>query len=906
MGRVSYVVVTLLVGVLAFAARAHAATYDVGPGQPFTAIGSVPWESLAPGDIVQIHWRATPYREKWVISRAGTAAQPITVRGIPDASGTLPVISGDGATTRLQLDYTNEQRGLVKIGTASPNVLPQHIVIEYLDLQSAKPGYTFTDDAGNAGIAYAANAAAIYVERGQNITIRGCKMHDAGNGLFIGIYDGDTQDILVEKSYLYDNGNVGSAFEHNNYTAAVGIVFQYNRFGPLCAGCGGNALKDRSIGTVVRYNWIESGNRQLDLVDAEDDPTLIVDPRYRDTYVYGNVLIEPDGAGNSQIVHYGGDSGDEDIYRKGTLHFYENTVVSTRSGNTTLLRLSTNDESADVRNNVVYVTATGNRLAMLDGAGQLALRSNWFKTGWVNSHSGLTGTITIPVPNVTGTSPGFVNEAGQDFHLQSGSAGRDAGTALEAAVLPTHAVVQEYVKHQNGTARSVDATLDIGAYEFVSGGTPLPTGTPTITVTPTRTATRTPTPTRTATRTPTPTRTATPVATTTATTTPGPGATPTHTAVATATVTPTVTPTPAVEDCANCVDDDGDGDVDRADAECAPPADGGGQGIAGGAGAALERCVLGLRKAGDRYGARRLARAQKCLAAATKCVQRKPGDASCLDHASLVCAKERSAFASDEAALAAGVQGACGAVAIADLRAASGLGFAGEDVPCVTDGAAAVASAADLAACVQRGHACRADALAGFAAPRAGELLALAGQDPAADFPCLGIAADGNGAGIGDAARAAALERCAKALQTATAKFARGKTKAVGKCLRALEGCLYEDGVAAPPCLGAAQSACAKAIATLTRPAKGVEAKLVAAIVKSCGTPGFADVLAVNGLGYAAAASTCSGLGVPTLDSAAALATCVARQHECRVEQWLERESPRLRELIDLGGTPLP
>jgi CRISPR/Cas system-associated exonuclease Cas4 (RecB family) len=60
-------------------------------------------------------------------------------------------------------------------------------------------------------------------------------------------------------------------------------VFQYNRFGPLCAGCNGNALKDRSIDTVVRYNWIESGNRQLDLVDAEDDPSLIVDPRYRDT-----------------------------------------------------------------------------------------------------------------------------------------------------------------------------------------------------------------------------------------------------------------------------------------------------------------------------------------------------------------------------------------------------------------------------------------------------------------------------------------------------------------------------------------------------------------------------------------------------------------------------------------------
>src|SRR5262249_23760621 len=161
----------------------------------------------------------------------------------------------------------------------------------------------------------------------------------------------------------------------------------------------------------------ESGNRQLDLVDAEDDPSLVSDPRYRTTFVYGNVLIEPDGAGNNQIVHYGGDSGDTSIYPKGVLHFFQKNVVSTPSRPTTRLRLATNEDTAAVRNNVVYVPASGNELAMLDSAGTLELRANWFKTGYVASHSGLTGTITTPVPNVTGTSPGFVDEAGQDFHL---------------------------------------------------------------------------------------------------------------------------------------------------------------------------------------------------------------------------------------------------------------------------------------------------------------------------------------------------------------------------------------------------------------------------------------------------------------------------------------------------------
>jgi hypothetical protein len=181
-------------------------------------------------------------------------------------------------------------------------------------------------------------------------------------------------------------------------------------------------------------------------------------------------------------------------------------------------------------------------------------------------------------------------------------------------------------------------------------------------------------------------------------------------------------------------------------------------------------------------------------------------------------------------------------------------------------------------------------------------------MDRAPTAPCLAGGADGGGAGVADATRAAALDRCSRALQSAGGKFARGKTKAVGKCLRAVEGCLFADPAESGPCLDAAHAACAKAIGGLARPGTGVEAKLVTVIGAACGTSGapFADVLADAGLGYEALASTCGGLGVANLDSGAALADCVRRQHECRVEQWLEREAPRLRELIQLGATPLP
>src|SRR5690606_38049355 len=102
-----------------------------------------------------------------------------------------------------------------------------------------------------------------------------------------------TENITVSHNYIYGNGVNGSILQHNSYCEAYNILYEYNRFGPLLSGAGGGALKDRSAGCVVRYNWIESGNRQLDLVEA-DGSGLEQAPNYGVTHVYGNILIEPD------------------------------------------------------------------------------------------------------------------------------------------------------------------------------------------------------------------------------------------------------------------------------------------------------------------------------------------------------------------------------------------------------------------------------------------------------------------------------------------------------------------------------------------------------------------------------------------------------------------------------------
>lgn len=447
-----------------------AAVYEVGPQKQYDSIGLVPWENLSPGDSVKIYYRTLPYKEKWVICRQGTQNNWIVIKGIPDASNRLPTIDGTDATTRSQLNFWSEERGVIKIGGANTpaDCMPQYILVENLIIKSARPPNYFTGRNGRT--AYLQNASAIFLEKGENIIVRNCTLYDCGNGFFS---SHDSYNILVEGCYIYDNGIEQDIYEHNNYTESHGITFQYNHFWPLRLNCLGNNLKDRSSGCVIRYNWIESGNRQLDLVDA-DYADIYDSTSYRSTYVYGNIFIEPEGAGNSQICHYGGDSGNEIQYRKGTLYFYNNTVISTRTGHTTLFRLSSESESCDSRNNIIYTSAAGSNLAIIDNTGKVDLYSNWFKTGWVKSHSNTSAKVNNITGNINGNEPGFTDTSKQDFSLLSGSICINNSGPFSSSVLPLNAVTREYKKHQSSIERLIIAAIDIGAYEYKDQGYIIP------------------------------------------------------------------------------------------------------------------------------------------------------------------------------------------------------------------------------------------------------------------------------------------------------------------------------------------------------------------------------------------------------------------------------------------------
>src|SRR5262249_49523925 len=153
----------------------------------------------------------------------------------------------------------------------------------------------------------------------------------------------------------------------------------------------------------------------------------------------------------------------------------------------------------------------------------------------------------------------------------------------------------------------------------------------------------------------------------------------------------------------DCIDNDFDGTTDRESASCPAPADGGDQGVHDLVrGTALAKCQSAIQRAGDGFASKRLARLQKCVTTAFACVQLKPGDAACLGKAGDTCDKSFADITADEGKLAAAITKACSAptVAAADLLDPSGLGYAGEDAPCIALGSGSLGSALDVIDCV--------------------------------------------------------------------------------------------------------------------------------------------------------------------------------------------------------------
>ena len=437
--------------------------YEVGPDEDFKTPSDVPWESLAPGSLVQIHWRSEPYADKWAINTQASALKPVVILGIPNEDGDLPVISAAGATTRTELNFWNEQRVLIKVGGSNlpAGQDPSYIYIEQLEIRDANESNGFRDQNGS-NQSYSVNASGILVENGSHIYIRGNEIHENGYGVFTA---SRAENITISHNFIYENGVEHHNDYHNAYSESSNVIYEYNHFGPLRNNARGNNIEDRSAGVIIRYNWIEEGNAHLNISNSDKD-FIIGNPAYRSTYVYGNVLTESNvDSSAASFIQYGGYSSNSNFRRQGTIYIYNNTFINSDTTRSYLIDMSTSDETADIRNNVVYAlhgkNSPSDSSAISTGIttsnGTIVGRHNWLQEGWdlPNLGNNVTG-----FNNIEGYLPGFEDFSQQKFQPATGSVLLNAATEQH---INSHSIQYQYNKHQEQRIRLDNGALHVGA-----------------------------------------------------------------------------------------------------------------------------------------------------------------------------------------------------------------------------------------------------------------------------------------------------------------------------------------------------------------------------------------------------------------------------------------------------------
>ncbi len=352
-------------------------------------LADVPFKSLQPGDVVYVHATSGGYHESFQLMNSGTERMPIRIVGVNDPrTGEKAALDGSNAVagpsvTQGYYTYLFPYGGII-ISPAKGfrwGDAPSHLSIENLEIRNFNMRNTMTNPSGKV-VNWDRFACGIYCERVRQLTVKNCSIHHNGNGFFANSKYGaaaDSRDILIDHNTFNFNGNPGTYSEHHLYSEANGITIQNNTFGPLIDDSHGCGIKDRSAGTVIRYNSIIGSPHGVAvmLVGPQGGSGYIENlPTYKKTYFYGNVLHNPPAdiyahnppADSEAFVMYGGDS-DYAQARRGTLYAYQNTFIqkadsagSRRSAGNFCFWLPNMveskglpiEETVDCRNNVFY------------------------------------------------------------------------------------------------------------------------------------------------------------------------------------------------------------------------------------------------------------------------------------------------------------------------------------------------------------------------------------------------------------------------------------------------------------------------------------------------------------------------------------------------------------------------
>ncbi|MHB8419749.1 MAG: choice-of-anchor Q domain-containing protein [Myxococcales bacterium] len=275
-----------LVGLALLAARAEAATLQVGPGQTYaTPCAAV--AAASAGDEIDVD-AAGDYTGDC----CSWSTDALTLRGVNG----LAKIDNTGLATTVA-----DQKGIF---TIEP---PAHsVTIEGFELAGA----SVSAAAGN-------NGAAIR-HQVENLTVSGCYLHDNQDGILGAPPVNGTGDVLIEFSEFARNG-AGDGYSHNMYLnqyATVTVQYCYSHEAKV-----GHLLKSRGWTNYILYNLL------ADLADGPTSYELDL-PQGGLSYVIGNAIEQSQtGAdqGNPTIVAYAEENRDNPVQQ---LFLVANTVVN--------------------------------------------------------------------------------------------------------------------------------------------------------------------------------------------------------------------------------------------------------------------------------------------------------------------------------------------------------------------------------------------------------------------------------------------------------------------------------------------------------------------------------------------------------------------------------------------------
>ncbi len=408
--------------------------YQVGPNKAYKKLSDINWDNLKAGDSVRIFYKPTPYKEKIVIRTSGTKEKPLRICGVAGVGGERPILDGDGAVNDPDDSsaYTQykpmEGLAMIMIYNRDYETKDSYITIDGLHIKNAKKGFSYKRVNGDSD-EYEDGAACIRIQAGDNIIIRNNELENCGNGIFTmaqGYNEAHlTRNLLIEGNYLHGHSQPESSRHHALYIQAIGAIYQYNYFGPNDPLSQGTTLKERVAGSIIRYNWFDSGSsRSLDLVEVEDaapwyiekeyrkwainnggiDENILekvkkAEKAYRSTHVYGNFFNHVGSktvAGS--LVHYGWDN-DIELAREGKLYFFNNTVSILNDKDDDWrfrifdMRLAESTpivhskETIEVFNNIIYFASekeggVPSNICMSNNSGTVNLGKNWISSGW--------------------------------------------------------------------------------------------------------------------------------------------------------------------------------------------------------------------------------------------------------------------------------------------------------------------------------------------------------------------------------------------------------------------------------------------------------------------------------------------------------------------------------------------